>query len=154
MQFFSQDTLSKLFYSWKDPGVTPTLEIIESSIVIQAAVRGHLARKEVTERKQQAQPMEVTEPNDNTPVAIRGPRRLYRFRGPTCAYSESASYRFTDGTFYITLEVDNERYVGIALVSGSARVFLEGQPSSERTIRSQRVFVHRDVLQPPFIEEC
>lgn len=154
VQFFSDDTLSKLFYSWKDPGVTPSLEIIESSIVIQAAVRGCLVRKEVTQRKDDAPQMEVIEHNDNTSISIRGSRRLYRFRGPTCAYCEQASYRFTDGTFYVTIEIDNERYVGITVVSGTARVFPQGQLSSVRTIANRRVFVHQDVLQPPFIEKC
>jgi hypothetical protein len=49
---FSEETLNKLFYSWKDPGAPKALELIDATVTLQTAIRSYLARKEA-ERKRQ-----------------------------------------------------------------------------------------------------
>jgi len=52
---FSHETLSKPFYSWGDPGASASLKVIDSTITLQAAIRGYLASKELAERQRVAQ---------------------------------------------------------------------------------------------------
>jgi hypothetical protein len=50
-RFFSEETLSKPFYSWKDPGSSKAIELIDATKALQAAIRSFLARSEAAQRK-------------------------------------------------------------------------------------------------------
>jgi len=48
---FSEETLTKVFYSWKDPGAPKAIELIEATMTLQAAIRDYLARKAQAEKE-------------------------------------------------------------------------------------------------------
>jgi hypothetical protein len=125
--FFSHQTLTKPFYSWKDPGASAAIERIEAATKIQAAIRSYL---------------------------VRASLKKYRLRGLTKAYNADVSYIIYEGaTFCKVLRRDNERYCGIVLIDAWVREFRPGTISVERRVKDLQVFVHQDILRPAFVED-
>ncbi|MFY2558284.1 hypothetical protein ACN469_11680 [Corallococcus terminator] len=149
---FSHETLTKPFYSWKDPGASAALQRIDAVTTIQAAIRGFLVRKQ---RPEQPAPQLLHQDSGEGEPMHEEPdldERLYRLRQPTKAYSGSTSFNILEGTFQMTLERDNERYSGILLRDARVLEFRAGKTSRMRDVHALRVFVHTDVLHFPFIE--